>query len=63
MVNQTTHRDRAVEANHEHHVASVTPVTGRAPVMCENVTTWIAEADHAADQDRTEGSGPSPPRS
>jgi hypothetical protein len=29
--------------------------------MCENVTTWIAEVDHAADQDRTEGSDPSAP--
>jgi hypothetical protein len=32
-------------------------------VMCENVTTWISEAGHAADQNRAEGSDPSAPRS
>jgi hypothetical protein len=36
----------------------VTQVTGLLAAMCENVTTWITEADHAADQDRAEDSDP-----
>jgi hypothetical protein len=61
VTNECTRRDHAGQANHEHHVASVTPVTGRAPRDVRERHHWIAEVDHAADQDRTEGSDPSAP--